>query len=204
MEALSDKPNQVLRLRIDRRSYNGLIVGMTDENMLVATTLKEKPDVAPGTLVEGEVPKPDGLYHFTSRVMGFQLMPMLVFILDRPRTMRRIQRRAHDRFAAELQAQIIFVSSELTINEGAWITNLSMGGMLLQAADAPPVGYHCIVLIQVGDRQLASICNVVHSEMTEAGVKVGMAFTEMSRDDHRSLRALVSRLESESASNDAV
>ena len=94
------------------------------------------------------------------------------------------------------------MSSELTINEGAWVTNLSTGGMLLIAADAPPVGYHCIVLIQVGDHQLASICNVIHSEMTEDGVKVGMAFTEMSREDHRSLRSLVSRLEA--SSNEAI
>jgi hypothetical protein len=41
MEALSDKPNQVLRLRIDRRTYSGLIVSMSDENLLIATSLKE-------------------------------------------------------------------------------------------------------------------------------------------------------------------
>jgi c-di-GMP-binding flagellar brake protein YcgR len=197
MEALSEKPNQVLRLRIDRRTYNGLIVSMTDENMLVATTLQEKPDVAVGTLVEGEVPKPDGLYHFTSRVVGFQLMPMLVFILDRPKTMRRIQRRDHPRYDTELQAQIVFVSHEFTINEGAWITNLSQGGMLLVAGDAPPVGYHCMVLIQLGDHQVAAICSVIHSEMMEDGVKVGMAFTEMSMDDRRLLRGVLQRLESD-------
>lgn len=197
MDALSEKPNQVLRLRIDRRTYNGLIVSMTDENMLVATTLKERPDVAVGTLVEGEVPKPDGLYHFTSRVVGYQLMPMLVFILDRPKTMRRIQRRDHSRYDTELQAQIIFVSHELTINEGAWVTNLSQGGLKLLAADAPPVGYHCMLLMQLGEHQLAAICTVVHSEMTEDGVHVGMAFTEMSRDDHRTLRGVLSRLEAD-------
>jgi c-di-GMP-binding flagellar brake protein YcgR len=200
MDALSEKPNQVLRLRIERRTCNGLIVSMTDENLLVATTLKEKPEVATGTLVEGEVPKPDGLYHFTSRVVGFQLMPMLVFILDRPKTIRKIQRRTHDRYETELQAQIVFVSTELSINEGAWVVNLSMGGMLAIAADAPPVGYHCMVLIQLGDHQLAAICSVVHSEMTEHGVKVGLAFTEMSRDDHRMLRSLVHRLSEEAAS----
>ena len=151
MEALSEKPNQVLRLRIDRRTYNGLIVSMNEESMLVATTLTEKPEVAVGTLVEGEVPKPDGLYHFTSRVVGFQLMPMLVFILDRPKTMRRIQRRDHARYPVELEAQLLFVSQELTINEGAWVLNLGQGGMLLFAADVPPVGYHCMVLIQLGD-----------------------------------------------------
>ena len=197
MHALTDKPNQVLRLRIDRRTYSGLIVSMTDDNLLIATTLKEKPEIAVGTLVEGEVPKPDGLYHFTSRVVGFQLMPMLVFILDRPKTIRRIQRRDHDRYETELQAQIVFVSSELTINEGAWVVNLSMGGFLAVAADAPPVGYHCMVLIQVGDHQLAAICSVIHSEMTEQGVKAGFAFTEMSRDDHRLLRSLARRLSEE-------
>ena len=199
MNALTDNqnPNQVLRLLIDRRPYNGLIVSMTDENLLVATTLKDKPDIAPGTLVEGEVPKADGLYHFTSRVVGFQLMPMLVFILERPKTIRRIQRRDHERYPVELQAQIIFVSAELSINTGAWVTNLSQGGMGLLAADAPPVGYHCLVLIQLGDYQLATISTVIHSEIVEEGVKVGMAFTEMSRDDARTLRGFVSRLASE-------
>lgn len=197
MEALSEKPNQVLRLRIDRRTYNGLIVSMNDENMLVATTLQEKPEVAVGTLVEGEVPKPDGLYHFTSRVLGFQLMPMLVFILDRPKTMRKIQRRDHPRYPVELEAQIVFVSHELTLNEGAWVMNLGVGGMLLFAADAPPVGYHCMVLVQLGDRQIATIATVIHSEMTEDGVKVGMAFTEISRDDQRTLKGLIARLESD-------
>jgi c-di-GMP-binding flagellar brake protein YcgR len=201
MEALGEKPNQVLRLRIDRRTYNGLIVSMNDESMLVATTLQEKPDVAVGTLVEGEVPKPDGLYHFTSRVVGFQLMPMLVFILDRPKTMRRIQRRDHPRYPVEIEAQMVFVSQELTLNEGAWVMNLGQGGLLLFAADAPPVGYHCMVLMQLGDRQLATICTVIHSELTEDGVKVGMAFTEISRDDHRTLKGLISRLESDA--NDA-
>lgn len=199
MEALAEKPNQVLRLRIDRRTYNGLIVSMNDESMLVATTLQERPDVELGALVEGEVPKEDGLYHFTSRVVGFQLMPMLVFILDRPRSMRRIQRRDHPRYPVELEAQLIFVSHELSINEGAWIMNIGQGGILLFAADAPPLGYHCMVLIQLGDRQVASICTVVHTEVTEQGIKAGLAFTEMSRDDSRTLKGLLQRLASDAS-----
>lgn len=190
----TSKPNQVLRLTIERRTYSGLIVSMTDETIMVATTLRERPDLPIGALVQAEMPKEDGLYIFTSRLVGLQMMPMMVLILDRPRALRRMQRRKDPRFPVSLEAQLIYVSHDLSINTRGTVRNLSRGGIELVADVAAPVDYHCIVVLQPDDEPLNAICLVVYSEGRDERYRMGLAFAEMSRDDHARLDDFITEL----------
>lgn len=191
------KVNQVLRLKVEGRSYKGLIVNMSEDSMLVATTSQEDPAVPAGTTVQGELFKEDGLYHFTTRLVGFQLMPVLVFIVDRPKVIRRIQRRREPRHPVQLTAHLIFISADRSINAEVEVSNLSFGGMELQAPSAPPLGMHCVVLLKHGMRQLSTICLVVHVDGNEEGYKLGLSFVEMSRRDLEALHNFVSELDDE-------
>lgn len=102
------KPHQVLRLKIEGRYYNGLVVSMTEDTMMVATTIREKPDqLELNTVVQGEMPKSDGLYHFATRIRGMQMAPVLVLMLDMPKALRRVQRRREPRYPVELEAKLI-------------------------------------------------------------------------------------------------
>ena len=189
------KASQVLRLRIGEQSYNGLVVSMGDEGMMIATTLKEQPDIPIGELVQGEMPKPDGLYVFATRLRGMQLAPVLVMMLDRPKALRKIQRRNHPRYPVDLEARVIFISHEASINVEVTVENLAYGGLAIATPQAVPVGYHCIVLLQLEDHQLSTICTVIHSEGHGGLYHIGLAFTEMSRDDQDRLHDLIVALE---------
>ncbi|HEY9722730.1 MAG TPA: PilZ domain-containing protein [Oscillatoriaceae cyanobacterium] len=190
----TSKPNQVLRLTIERRTYSGLIVSMTEDTIMVATTLRERPDLPIGALVQAEMPKEDGLYVFTSRLVGLQMMPMMVLILDRPRSLRRMQRRKDPRFPVSLDAQLIYVSHDLSINTRAEVRNMSRGGIELWADVAAPVDYHCIVVLQPDEAPLNTICLVIYSEGREERYRMGLAFAEMSLEDRRRLDDFIAEL----------
>lgn len=190
------KPHQVLRLKIEGRYYNGLVVSMTDDTMMVATTLREKPEIELNSVVQGEMPKPDGLYHFATRIRGMQMAPVLVLILDMPKALRRVQRRREPRYPVTLEAHLIYISADLSLNLAARVSNLSYGGMELIADQAAPVGYHCIVLLNLGEEyQLSTICTVIHSEGMGEQFRMGLAFVEMSRDDQEILHEIIQSLE---------
>jgi c-di-GMP-binding flagellar brake protein YcgR len=193
------KPHQVLRLKIEGRYYNGLVVSMTEETMMVATTIREKPELELNTVVQGEMPKPDGLYHFATRIRGMQMAPVLVLMLDMPKALRKVQRRREPRYPVTLEAHLIYISSDLTINTGVRVTNLSFGGAEVIAPTAAPVGYHCIVLLNLGEEyQLSTICTVIHSEGLGEEFRLGLSFVEMSREDQDVLHDIILRLEAES------
>jgi c-di-GMP-binding flagellar brake protein YcgR len=191
------KANQVLRLKVGDHLYKGVIVNMGEETMLVATTSQDAPTVPNGTTVSGEIFKADGLYHFTARLMGYQLMPVLVLILDRPKAIRRIQRRREPRHPVTASAKLIFISAERTINADVAVRNLSFGGMEVLSPGAPPLGLHCVVLLQHQGRELSTICQVMHVEATPEGSRLGLAFVEMSRRDLDALHAFISQMEAE-------
>lgn len=191
-----DKANQVLRLRIENLHLNGLVVSMTDDSMMVATTLRELPEgVEPGALVQGEMPRPDGLYVFATRIRGMQLAPVLVMILDRPKALRKVQRRGSVRHETGLDARVLFISAELSLNLEVSVTNLAFGGLGLKADKAVPVGFHCIVLLRDGEHEILALCRVIHSEGAGGSYHMGMAFVEMSRDDQERLAELIESLE---------
>lgn len=187
--------NQVLRLKVEEQTYKGLVVNISDEAMLVATTSQEKPSVPTGITVQGEMFKPDGLYHFTSRLLGYQMMPVLVFILDRPKAIRRIQRRREPRHQVALTARLIFISADRSINEEVSVRNLSFGGMQVVAEAAPPQGLHCVVLLRRDKSELSTICQVMHVERDPEGQRIGLSFVEMSRRDLEQLHAIISYLD---------
>lgn len=190
------KPHQVLRLKIEGRYYNGLVVSMTEDTMMVATTIREKPEIEINSVVQGEMPKPDGLYHFATRVRGMQMAPVLVLILDMPKALRRVQRRREPRYPVALEARLIYISTELSLNMHAAVSNISYGGMELLADQAAPVGYHCIVLLNLGeDYELSTICTVIHSEGQGERYRMGLSFVEMSHEDNGILAEIIQSLE---------
>ena len=186
--------NQVLRLRIEGKAYKGLIVNMGDEAMLVATTAQEKPDVAAGTLVHGEIFTPEGLFHFTSKLLGVQAMPVMVLILERPKAMRKVQRRHEARHDVSLAGLLVFISASLSINAAVEVSNLSFGGAEVLAPAAPPEGMHCVLLVRHEDKEISTIVRVVHADPIEGGFRIGLAFVEMSRKDLEYLHRFVSVL----------
>lgn len=190
------KPHQVLRLKIDGRYYNGLVVSMTEDTMMVATTLREKPDIEVNSVVQGEMPKSDGLYHFATRIRGMQMAPVLVLMLDMPKALRRVQRRRDPRHPVALEAQLIYISADLSLNMPVRVTNMSYGGLEVVAPAAAPVGYHCIVLLNLGEEyQLSTICTVIHSEGLGENFRMGLSFVEMSHEDNEILHEIVVSLE---------
>jgi c-di-GMP-binding flagellar brake protein YcgR len=191
------KTNQVLRLKVEDQSYKGLIVNVSDEAMLVATTSQEAPNVPNGVTVVGEIFKPEGLFHFTSRLLGFQLMPVLVLILDRPKAIRRIQRRREPRHPVKMSAKLIFISADHSLNADVVVRNLSFGGVEVLSPGAPPIGLHCVVLLRHENRELSTICQVMHVEETGNGHRLGLAFVEMSRHDLETLHNFVSLMDQE-------
>lgn len=186
--------NQVLRLRLEGKSYKGLIVNMGDEAMLVATTSQEKPEVAPGTVAHGEIFTPEGLFHFTSKLLGVQMMPVMVLILERPRAMRKVQRRREPRHEVSLAGLMVFISAELSINAAVEVSNVSFGGAEVLAPASPPEGMHCVLLMRSDEREVSTIARVVHAEEIEGGYRIGVAFVEMSRKDLEYLHRFVSML----------
>jgi c-di-GMP-binding flagellar brake protein YcgR len=189
------KANQVLRVKVGDTVYKGVIVNIGEEAMLVATTSQEPPGVPAGTTVSGEIFKADGLYHFTARLMGHQMMPVLLLILDRPKAIRRIQRRREPRHPVQTTAKLVFISAERTINAEVPVRNLSFGGMELMAPAAPPLGLHCVVLLRHQGRELSTICQVMHIDVTPEGHRLGLAFVEMSRHDLEALHHFISQME---------
>jgi c-di-GMP-binding flagellar brake protein YcgR len=189
------KLNQVLRLKVEEHVYKGLIVNISDEAMLVATTSQEGPSAPNGTIVQGEIFKADGLYHFTSRLLGFQLMPVLVLILDRPKAIRRIQRRREPRHAVSLSARLIYISADRSINEEVTVRNLSFGGLEAECSAAPPQGMHCVVLLRKDGHELSTICQVMHAITSESGFRLGLSFVEMAREDLELLHNFISLLD---------
>lgn len=193
------KPNQVLRLKLDDQSYKGMVVSVSEEAVLVATTAQEAPYVPVGTTIQGEMHKPDGLFHFTSRLVGYQMAPVLVLIIDRPKAIRRIQRRREPRHAVALTARLIFISAERSINAEVEVRNLSFGGMELISTAAPPSGYHCVVLLRKDPSELSTICQVMHiDKLPEGKFRLGLSFVEMSRRDLDILHGFVSYLDQHS------
>jgi c-di-GMP-binding flagellar brake protein YcgR len=189
------KLNQVLRLKIEEHVYKGVIVNISDEAMLVATTSQQAPDVPSGTTVQGELFKSDGLYHFTSRLLGFQLMPVLVLIIDRPKAIRRIQRRREPRHAVALSARLIFISADRSINQEVKVRNLSFGGLEAECTEAPSQSMHCVVLLRKDGHELSTICQVMHAIPTDGGFRLGLSFVEMARKDLELLHNFVSLLD---------
>ena len=188
--------NQVLRLKIEEQEFKGLIVTISDDAILVATTSQDDPGLSSGAAVQGELFKPEGLYSFTSRLLGYQRAPVLVFILDRPRAIRRIQRRREPRHPVTMTAQLIFISADRSINTEAEVRNLSFGGLELVIPAAPSPGFHCIVLLRVPGQELSTICQVMHVVPTQpTGYRVGLSFIEMSRRDLDQLHTMVSQLD---------
>lgn len=186
--------NQVLRLRLEGKQYKGLIVNMGDEAMLVATTSQEKPEAEPGAVAHGEIFTPEGLFHFTSKLLGVQMMPVMVLILERPRAMRKVQRRREARHDVSLAGLLVFISADLSINAAVEVSNVSFGGAEVLAPAAPPEGMHAVLLMRHDDREVSTIARVVHSEAIEGGYRIGMAFVEMSRKDLEYLHRFVSML----------
>jgi c-di-GMP-binding flagellar brake protein YcgR len=189
------KANHVLRLKVGDQLYKGVIVNIGEDAMLVATTSQEAPTVPAGTTVSGEIFKGDGLYHFTARLMGHQLMPVLMLILDRPKAIRRIQRRREPRHPVSATAKLIFISADRTINAEVAVRTLSFGGLEVLSPGAPPLGLHCVVLLQHQGRELSTICQVMHVDPTPEGSRLGLAFVEMSRRDLDALHHFISQME---------
>jgi c-di-GMP-binding flagellar brake protein YcgR len=186
--------NQALRLRVGEETIKGLIVNMGEDAMLVASTAQTRPEAEPGTPVRGEVFTPDGLYHFSSKLLGVQMMPVLVLILERPRAMRRVQRRREPRHDVSMPALLVYISAERTINAPVEVSNLSFSGAEVLAPDAPPVGTHCVLLMRQDETELSAIVRTIHASPIEGGQRIGFAFVEMSRTDGSYLNHFVTLL----------
>ncbi|MEB3196927.1 MAG: PilZ domain-containing protein [Candidatus Sericytochromatia bacterium] len=186
--------NQALRLRIGEETLKGLIVNMGADAMLVASTSREKPAAEPGTPVQGEVFTPEGLYHFTSKLIGVQMMPVMVLILERPRAMRRVQRRREARYDVSMPGLLIYISAEHTINAPVEISNISFGGAEILAPDAPPVGMHSVLLMRQDENEISAIVRVIHAGPIEGGQRIGVAFVEMSRKEVEFLHRFIALL----------
>ncbi len=187
-------PNQVLRLIIDRQTFKGLIVSMNEEVMLVATTVQEVPDLPKGIGVRGEIVTEDGLFQFHTRLVSVQSAPVVVFVLDRPRAMRKLQRRREDRHEVALEGLLVFISADRSINARVEVSNVSYGGAEVIAPEAPPMNTHSMLLMRQGDYELSTIVRTVHAVTVDDGVKLGLAFVEMSRDDLEILHEFVTSL----------
>lgn len=186
--------NQVLRLRIGDESLKGLIVNMTDESMLVATTSQQKPVIEPGGLILGEIFTTEGLFNFSSKLIGVQMSPVMVLVLERPRMMRKVQRRHEFRHDVDFDGLFVFISADRSINTPVDVTNLSYGGAEVLASEAPPLNMHAILLIRAHDQELSTIVRVVHIAPADGGFKLGLAFVEMSRGDVEHLHEVVALL----------
>ncbi|MEB3220885.1 MAG: PilZ domain-containing protein [Candidatus Sericytochromatia bacterium] len=186
--------NQALRLRVGEETFKGLIVNMGEEAMLVASTSQIKPLAEPGTPVRGEIFTPEGLYHFSSKLLGVQMMPVLVLILERPRAMRRVQRRREARYEVSMPGLLVFVSAERSINTPVEVSNLSYSGAEVLAPDAPPVGTHCVLLMRQDETEVSAIVRTIHADPIEGGQRIGFAFVEMSRADIAYVQRFVSLL----------
>lgn len=187
--------NQVLRLTLGDEDYKGLIVNMGDEVMLVATTAQRKPEVEIGALANGEIYTPEGLFHFTAKLLGIQMMPVMVLILERPRAMRRVQRRRESRHDVSLAGLMVFISAEKSINAAVEIANVSFGGAEVLAPASPPVGMHTVLLMRHEDQEISTIARVVHADPIDGGFRIGMSFVEMSRRDLEQLHRFVGGLD---------
>ncbi|MEB3284875.1 MAG: PilZ domain-containing protein [Candidatus Sericytochromatia bacterium] len=186
--------NQALRLRLGDETFKGLIVSMGEEAMLVASTSREKPMAAPGTAVQGEIFTPEGLYNFSSKLIGVQMMPVMVLILERPRAMRKVQRRSEPRYEVSIPGLLIYISAEHTINAPVEISNISFGGVEVLAPEAPPIGVHCVLLMRQDDQELSAVVRAIHSGEIEGGQRVGFAFVEMCREEVAFLHHFISLL----------
>ncbi|MEB3327762.1 MAG: PilZ domain-containing protein [Candidatus Sericytochromatia bacterium] len=195
--------NQALRLRVGEETLKGLIVNMGEDAMLVASTSQTRPEVEPGTPVRGEIFTPEGLYHFSSKLLGVQLMPVLVLILERPRAMRRVQRRREQRHEVSMPALLVFISAERTINTPVEVSNLSFSGAEVLAPEAPPVGTHCVLLMRQDEAELSAIVRTIHASPIEGGQRIGFAFVEMSRTDTAYLNQFVALLAEAPGGSDA-
>jgi c-di-GMP-binding flagellar brake protein YcgR len=189
--------NQALRLHIGDETFRGLIVNMGEEAMLVASTSRDKPLAAPGTPVQGEIFTPEGLYNFSSKLIGVQMMPVMVLILERPRAMRKVQRRREPRYEVSIPGLLVYISAERTINAPVEIANISFGGVEVLAPDTPPVGMHCILLMRQDEKELSAVVRTIHSGEIEGGYRVGFAFVEMCREEVAFLHHFISLLAGE-------
>lgn len=197
-------PHQALRLEIEDQRFSGAIVSIDDEHMLVATPLRALPELSIGATVAGEVPQPDGLILFGARLKAYQLAPMLLLILTRPKALRKVERRTHSRHLVRLPAQLVFISPEGSLNVQGEVRDVSLAGLGLHLPEAPPVGVHVVVLFSdEAGHAYATLCQTAHAAPSDGGHQIGVHFSEMSRADREALVALNKRSRANEAPNPA-
>ncbi|MGE5578276.1 MAG: flagellar brake protein [Syntrophothermus sp.] len=181
-----DDPLQVglsleLRFRMgDPVWYRSRIEEVTDQAFMVAKP-SEKVAVAPGAPVDVQLGWNDFFYVFETKVTGFKTQPGPVFILRRPITIFKQQRRKMFRVPTILVAR--FKQDDEPDEHMGLVTNISGGGLRLIHADQFPVGTRLKIRLELAGAVINPFGRVVHREPVgekESRFGYGVEFLDLS------------------------
>lgn len=177
-----------LRFRVgDPVWYRSRIEEVNEQAIMVAEP-SEKVAVAPGTPVDVQLGWNDFFYVFETKVSGFKTQPGPIFILHRPPTIFKQQRRKLFRVPVLLVAR--FKQDNEPDEHMGLVTNISGGGLRLIHADQFPVGTRLKIRLELGGTVINPLVRVVHREPigeNESRFGYGVEFLDLSEAEQNSL-----------------